>query len=72
MAPKKEEVLNVSASKEGFLFTYTGSKLVFDGYSKVYQIDEDKEDNQEIDVNEGDEITFDSIEKKLRQWKNLE
>lgn len=64
MAPKKEEVLNVSASKEGFLFTYTGSKLVFDGYSKVYQIDEDKEDNQEIDVNEGDEITFDSIEKK--------
>ena len=63
MAPKQEKVTTIKAAREGYTFSYTGSSLVFDGYSRVYKAEEESNDKKVLSLKEGDEITFDKIEK---------
>ena len=63
MAPKQEKVTTIKAAREGYTFSYTGSSLVFDGYSRVYKAEEESNDKKVLSLKEGDEITFDKVEK---------
>lgn len=57
MAPKKEEVTSVKFLNNGYVFSYTGSVLLFDGYSKVYRAEEEDADLKVASYAVGDTVT---------------
>lgn len=63
MAPKLEEVTNIKFEGNNYTFVYNGSRLVFDGYSKVYQAEEVENDKKVLDYQIGEEVEIGEIEK---------
>ena len=64
MAPKKEEVTTALLDGEGYQFAYTGSRVIFDGYSKVYAAEEEKKEKKVASFKEGDVVKATEITKQ--------
>ena len=63
MSPKVEEVTNVKFVGNDYAFTYTGSIILFDGYSKVYRAEEEDGDKKVPAFENGDIIESKEITK---------
>lgn len=64
MSPKIEEVTTIKLKGNEYIFSYTGSKVVFDGYSKVYKAEEEDTSKKVPQVSLGEIINAKEITKE--------
>ncbi len=62
-AEYEQQVVLITDKDEKFEFRRAKSHLVFPGYLKVYQDEEEKEEGQNVALNEGEEVRLKEIEK---------
>ena len=63
MAPAKTNAMTVILSRNGYDFTANGSKLIFDGFLKVYKDYDSSKDVILPSLNEGEEMEAEKLEK---------
>lgn len=56
MSPAESETTTVKTVSNGYLFKASYSKLIFDGFMKVYKIKEDKKVNKTINLEKGETL----------------
>ena len=66
MAPKKEEVTNVTLEGNGLTFNLQGTHTVFEGYEALYRDDEDNSTDKNLPVIEEGNV-FDIVKKSKEQ-----
>ncbi len=62
MAPALYETLSIKINAKNFIFKATGSKIVFDGFLKVYNSSEDEKDILLPELEVGEELSIKDIE----------
>ena len=60
MSDSEFELMNVECQIENYTFKATGSKMIFDGYTKVYNF-YDREDRMLPEISEGDDLKVNGI-----------
>lgn len=60
MSDSEFELMNVECQIENYTFKATGSKMIFDGYTKIYNF-YDREDRILPEISEGDDLKVDGI-----------
>ena len=61
MAPKQEIVTNIRLTGKDYEMSYTGTEVVFPGYSKVYQAEEEMKKTEIAPYQEGEMVHFDEM-----------
>lgn len=62
MAPAKFKAMNVGIANGDYLFKASGSKLIFDGFLKIYSSAKEKEEDKILpDIKVGEELRLDKV-----------
>lgn len=64
MAPKAEEVTTILLEGNDYQLRYSGSKVIFDGYAKVYHAEEEEADRSVACYAQGEKISAVSLSKE--------